>query len=79
MLGLAITHPSDELNFLLVDVPGRGTFAALEGLPHTSAVIDDLTSDPGLIDRLAAALAGELDRRRDLLPVAGDPPPCPGC
>ena len=70
VLGLAITHSSDNLNFLLVDVLNRGSFTALQGLPHTSAVIDGLT-EPGLVNRLVSALQGEIERRRE---VIGRPP-----
>lgn len=66
VLGLAITHPSDYLNFLLVDVAGQGSFTALAGLPHTAAVIDGL-AEPGLVTRLITAIDGELHRRRELL------------
>jgi S-DNA-T family DNA segregation ATPase FtsK/SpoIIIE len=77
VLGLAITHPPDYLNVLLVDVPGRGTFDALRALPHTAAVVDGLITEPGMADRLGIALAGELHRRRQLFPVADTGTPVP--
>ena len=42
VLALAVTHSSEILNFVLVDFKGGATFAALDRLPHTSAVITNL-------------------------------------
>ena len=42
---LAITHSSEELNFVLVDFKGGATFASLDVLPHTSAVITNLADE----------------------------------
>lgn len=72
VLGLAITHPPDLLNFVLVDFKGGATFTRLEGLPHTSAVITNLSDHLDLVDRMSDALAGELARRMELLRAAGD-------
>ena len=71
VLGLAITHPPDFLNFVLVDVKGGATFDALDALPHTSAVITNLADELGLVDRMKEAISGELNRRMDLLRSAG--------
>ena len=60
VLGLAATHSSDELNFVLVDFKGGATFLGLAGLPHVSAVITNLADELTLVDRMADALAGEL-------------------
>jgi S-DNA-T family DNA segregation ATPase FtsK/SpoIIIE len=48
VLGLAITHPPDYLNFVLVDFKGGATFNKLDALPHTSAVITNLSDELGL-------------------------------
>src|SRR5664279_4360133 len=39
VLGLAMTHAPESLNFVLVDFKGGATFTRLDALPHTSAVI----------------------------------------
>ena len=72
VLGLAVTHPCDALNFVLVDFKGGATFARLDDLPHTSAVITNLADDLALVDRMRDALEGELNRRQELLRSAGN-------
>ncbi len=69
---LAITHSSEELNFVLVDFKGGATFASLDALPHTSAVITNLAEELPLVDRMEDAIAGELVRRQELLRAAGN-------
>jgi len=69
---LAITHSSEELNFVLVDFKGGATFASLDALPHTSAVITNLADELPLVDRMQDAIAGELQRRQELLRAAGN-------
>jgi len=69
---LAITHSSEELNFVLVDFKGGATFASLDALPHTSAVITNLSDELPLVDRMQDAIAGELQRRQELLRSAGN-------
>ncbi|GID27679.1 type VII secretion protein EccCb [Paractinoplanes brasiliensis] len=69
---LAVTHPPDQVNFLLVDPYGGSGFAPFESLPHTAAVITDLRDEPGMIERLSDAISGELVRRQDLLRRSGD-------
>jgi len=49
--GLAATHSSDSLSFVLVDFKGGATFASLDRLPHTSAVITNLADALPLVDR----------------------------
>jgi S-DNA-T family DNA segregation ATPase FtsK/SpoIIIE len=71
VLGLAITHSSNTLNFVLVDFKGGATFAALDQLPHTSAVITNLADELPLVDRMTDALNGELLRRQELLRASG--------
>ncbi|MFI7518899.1 type VII secretion protein EccCa [Micromonospora globbae] len=69
---LAVTHSSEELNFVLVDFKGGATFASLEALPHTSAVITNLADELPLVDRMRDALAGEMNRRQEVLRAAGN-------
>jgi DNA segregation ATPase FtsK/SpoIIIE, S-DNA-T family len=72
VIGLALTHSSETVNFVLVDFKGGATFAGLGGLPHTSAVITNLSDDLSLVDRMKDALQGELMRRQELLRSAGN-------
>ena len=87
VLGLAVTHSSEILNFVLVDFKGGATFLGLDRLPHTSAVITNLADELPLVDRMQDALHGEMVRRQELLRAAGTTPRCattrrrgpPGC
>ncbi|MFE9851923.1 type VII secretion protein EccCa [Streptomyces sp. NPDC005576] len=72
VLSLALTHPSDRLNFVLVDFKGGATFLGLDLLPHVSAVITNLADQASLVDRMQDALHGELMRRQELLRQAGN-------
>jgi DNA segregation ATPase FtsK/SpoIIIE, S-DNA-T family len=72
VLGLAVTHPTEVLNFVLVDFKGGATFARLDDLPHTSAVITNLEDDLSMVDRMRDAIDGELNRRQELLRDAGN-------
>ncbi|GAA1981498.1 type VII secretion protein EccCa [Amycolatopsis minnesotensis] len=70
--GLAVTHSSEKLNLALIDFKGGATFAGMTGLPHTCAVITNLSDDLALVDRMADAINGELLRRQELLRAAGN-------
>jgi S-DNA-T family DNA segregation ATPase FtsK/SpoIIIE len=72
VLGLALSHPSDVLNFVLVDFKGGATFLGLDRLTHVSAVITNLADELPLVDRMRDALNGELVRRQELLRSAGN-------
>ncbi len=72
VLGMALTHPSDVLNFVLVDFKGGATFLGLDRLTHVSAVITNLADELPLVDRMRDALNGELVRRQELLRSAGN-------
>ncbi|MBV2354902.1 type VII secretion protein EccCa [Streptomyces sp. J2-1] len=72
VLGLALTHSSETLNFVLVDFKGGATFLGLDELPHTSAVITNLADEAALVSRMQDALHGELVRRQELLRAAGN-------
>ncbi|GGX33298.1 type VII secretion protein EccCb [Streptomyces noursei] len=74
VLALAVTHSSEDLNFVLADFKGGATFAGMAELPHVAAVITNLADDVALIDRMRDALTGELQRRQELLRFAGNYP-----
>src|SRR5450759_37652 len=65
--GLALQHPPDLLAFVLVDFKGGAAFAGLQELPHVAGVITNLANDLAMVDRMHAALFGEIRRRQDLL------------
>jgi S-DNA-T family DNA segregation ATPase FtsK/SpoIIIE len=71
VVGLAATHSSEVLNFVLVDFKGGATFINMDRLPHTSAVITNLADELPLVDRMQDALNGELIRRQELLRESG--------
>ncbi|NUR51367.1 MAG: type VII secretion protein EccCa [Hamadaea sp.] len=72
VLALAVAHPPEILNFVLVDYKGGATFTKLDLLPHTSAVITNLADELPLVDRMTDAINGELVRRQELLRAAGN-------
>ncbi|MFD9391147.1 type VII secretion protein EccCa [Streptomyces sp. NPDC060000] len=71
VIGLATTHSSEVLNFVLVDFKGGATFLNMERLPHTSAVITNLADELPLVDRMQDSIDGELIRRQELLRASG--------
>ncbi|MFI0940105.1 type VII secretion protein EccCa [Streptomyces sp. NPDC021020] len=74
VLGLAVTHSPETLNFVLADFKGGATFAGMSALPHVSAVITNLADDLAMVDRMRDAITGELQRRQELLKTAGNYP-----
>jgi S-DNA-T family DNA segregation ATPase FtsK/SpoIIIE len=70
--GLAVTHSSEKLNLALIDFKGGATFAGMTELPHTCAVITNLSDDLALVDRMADAINGEVLRRQELLHSSGN-------
>jgi S-DNA-T family DNA segregation ATPase FtsK/SpoIIIE len=72
VLGLAATHSSETLNFVLIDYKGGATFATLDRLPHVAAMITNLADELPLVDRMADAINGEVLRRQELLRRAGN-------
>jgi DNA segregation ATPase FtsK/SpoIIIE, S-DNA-T family len=70
--GLAARHDPRLVNFALVDFKGGAAFADLAELPHTVGLITNLADELTLVDRMQAALRGELDRRQRLLRDAGN-------
>ncbi len=72
VLGLALTHSSEQLNMVLVDFKGGATFAGLTDMPHVAAVITNLEEELDLVDRMQDAISGEMVRRQELLRRAGN-------
>jgi len=72
VLGLALSHSPQVLNFVLVDFKGGATFLGLDRLNHVSAVITNLEEELPLVDRMRDALHGEVVRRQELLRAAGN-------
>ncbi|MFF8618186.1 type VII secretion protein EccCa [Streptomyces sp. NPDC015350] len=72
VLGLAVTHTSETLNFVLADFKGGATFAGMARMPHVAAVITNLADDLTLVDRMGDSIGGELNRRQEMLRDAGN-------
>ncbi|NGO69543.1 type VII secretion protein EccCa, partial [Streptomyces boncukensis] len=72
VLGLAVTHHSQTLNFVLADFKGGATFAGMAQMPHVAAVITNLADDLTLVDRMGDSIRGELNRRQEMLRDAGN-------
>ena len=70
-LGMITSHPPDVLNLILVDFKGGATFLGLERARHVGAVITNLADEAHLVSRMNDALAGEMNRRQELLRAAG--------
>lgn len=62
---LAIEHDPRLVNFLLIDFKGGSSFAHFARLPHTVGFVTNL--DGGLIERMLAALKGEMNARQAAL------------
>jgi len=71
-LGMITAHPPEALNLVLVDFKGGATFLGLERAPHVAAVITNLADEAHLVARMKDALAGEMNRRQELLRAAGN-------
>ena len=71
---LVISHPPERLALLLVDFKGGATFAGLAALPHVAGTITNLQDDLTLVDRMRDALFGEMQRRQEILKLAGNLP-----
>ncbi|WP_459974455.1 type VII secretion protein EccCa [Mycobacterium sp. MUNTM1] len=72
VLSMITSHSPDALNLVLVDFKGGATFLGLEGVPHIAAIITNLEDELILVDRMRDALAGEMNRRQELLRSAGN-------
>jgi S-DNA-T family DNA segregation ATPase FtsK/SpoIIIE len=71
-LGMIATHSPDVLNLVLVDFKGGATFLGLERARHVAAIITNLSDEAHLVNRMRDALAGEMNRRQELLRAAGN-------
>ena len=71
-LGMITAHPPEDLNLVLVDFKGGATFLGLERARHVAAVITNLADEAHLVARMKDALAGEMNRRQELLRTAGN-------
>lgn len=74
LASLTIHHSPEVLALLLVDFKGGATFAGLQPLPHVAGLITNLQDHLDQVDRFGTALAGELQRRQQLLADAGNVP-----
>ncbi|WP_051799290.1 type VII secretion protein EccCb [Catenuloplanes japonicus] len=70
--GLLVTHSPEVLSLVVVDFKGGATFAPMAGMPHVAGMITNLADDAMLVDRVRVALAGEQQRRQQLLRQAGN-------
>lgn len=67
VLAMVTSHSPEALNLILVDFKGGATFLGLDGLPHIAAIITNLEEELTMVDRMRDALAGEMNRRQELL------------
>ncbi|MFI9308347.1 type VII secretion protein EccCa [Streptomyces triculaminicus] len=72
VLALVATHPPEDLAMVLVDYKGGATFAPFADLPHVAGVITNLENQAGLVERVHSSLAGEVQRRQQVLKDAGN-------
>ncbi len=71
-LGMMVRHSPEALNLALIDFKGGATFTGLEPAPHVAAVITNLSDKAALVSRMRDALAGEMNRRQEVLRSAGN-------
>ncbi|SOX52318.1 ESX secretion system protein EccC [Mycobacterium ahvazicum] len=69
-LGMMVRNSPEVLNLLLIDFKGGATFLDLAQAPHVAAVITNLSEEAPLVARMRDALAGEMNRRQELLRTA---------
>ncbi|CQD07009.1 putative ESX-4 secretion system protein [Mycobacterium lentiflavum] len=69
-LGMIARNSPEVLNLLLIDFKGGATFLDLAQAPHVAAVITNLSQEAPLVARMRDALAGEMNRRQELLRTA---------
>ncbi|HTX94904.1 MAG TPA: type VII secretion protein EccCb [Mycobacterium sp.] len=70
-LGMMARNSPEVLNLLLIDFKGGATFLDYARVPHVAAVITNLADEGPLVARMRDALAGEINRRQELLRAAG--------
>ncbi|MCV7360649.1 type VII secretion protein EccCa [Mycolicibacterium neworleansense] len=74
VLSMITSHSPEQLNLVLVDFKGGATFLGLDGIAHIAAIITNLEDELTMVDRMRDALAGEMNRRQELLRAAGNFP-----
>jgi len=70
-LGMAAHNSPDVINLLLIDFKGGATFLDFARAPHVAAVVTNLAEEAPLVARMRDALAGEMNRRQQLLRTTG--------
>ncbi|WP_128885120.1 type VII secretion system ESX-5 FtsK/SpoIIIE family ATPase EccC5 [Mycobacterium tuberculosis] len=68
---LMLSHPPEELQFVLADLKGGSAVKPFAGVPHVSRIITDLEEDQALMERFLDALWGEIARRKVICDSAG--------
>lgn len=68
---LMLSHPPEELQFVLADLKGGSAVKPFAGVPHVSRIITDLEEDQALMERFLDALWGEIARRKAICDSAG--------
>ncbi|CKP67201.1 type VII secretion system ESX-5 FtsK/SpoIIIE family ATPase EccC5 [Mycobacterium tuberculosis] len=68
---LMLSHPPEELQFVLADLKGGSAGKPFAGVPHVSRIITDLEEDQALMERFLDALWGEIARRKAICDSAG--------
>ncbi|MFV8317615.1 type VII secretion protein EccCb [Mycobacterium sp. 23] len=71
-MGMMMRNSPEVLNLLLIDFKGGATFLDFARAPHVAAVITNLADEAALVARMREALAGEMNRRQQLLRKAGN-------
>lgn len=69
--GLAVSHDPEQVALMLVDFKGGAAFGPVKGIAHVAGLITNIERDLTLVDRMQAALYGELERRQRILREAG--------
>ena len=71
LAAIAHCYSPEQVRFILIDYKGGATFARLEALPHTQALLTDL--DAGATTRALDGIASILQRREETLGELGFP------
>ena len=71
LASIAHCYSPERVRFILIDYKGGATFARLEALPHTQALLTDL--DAGATTRALDGIASILQRREETLGTLGFP------
>ena len=71
LAAIAHCYSPEQVRFILIDYKGGATFARLEALPHTQALLTDL--DAGATTRALEGIASILQRREESLGALGFP------